>query len=120
MLTVAGEPGLGKTTLVDTFLDGLEGVPIGRGRCSERLAGTEAYLPVLESLESLVSSSAAHGPLLERLAPSWRAQLSGTAGPGHSQEQLKREFLSFLQQVSEPNRLILFVEDVHSRRAAPL
>ena len=30
-----------------------EPVRIGRGRCSERLAGTEAYLPVLEALDSL-------------------------------------------------------------------
>ena len=49
ILVVSGEAGVGKTTLVDAFVSELEerGEPdaAGRGRCSERLAGTEAYLP---------------------------------------------------------------------------
>ena len=48
LLCVAGEPGLGKTTLVEDFLAELAPAgqcTIARGRCSERLAGTEAYLP---------------------------------------------------------------------------
>ena len=59
LLCVTGEPGLGKTTLVESFLDELaaSGRPYGlaRGRCSERLAGTEAYLPFLEALDSLIT-----------------------------------------------------------------
>src|SRR5262249_25450250 len=54
MLCVAGEPGIGKTTLVEVFLHelALDRSPcyVGRGRCSERLAGTEAYLPFVEAL----------------------------------------------------------------------
>ena len=57
-LCVTGEPGIGKTTLVEDFLSELAatGRPcaLARGRCSERLAGTEAYLPFLEALESLL------------------------------------------------------------------
>ncbi len=57
-LCVTGEPGIGKTTLVEDFLGELAatGRPcaLARGRCSERLAGTEAYLPFLEALESLL------------------------------------------------------------------
>ena len=56
LITVAGEPGIGKTTIVEEFLADLRGsgrAYIARGRCSERLAGSEAYLPVLEVLESL-------------------------------------------------------------------
>src|SRR5262249_52814865 len=51
MLCVTGEPGLGKTTLVEEFLAGLEAggesCSLAPGRCSERLAGAEAHLPVL-------------------------------------------------------------------------
>ena len=51
LVFVAGEAGAGKTTLVDACLRALdetrEPVRVGRGRCSERLAGSEAYLPVL-------------------------------------------------------------------------
>src|SRR5262249_26936425 len=53
---VTGEPGIGKTTLVEEFLAKLAAsgrtCAVGRGRCSERLAGAEAYLPFLEALES--------------------------------------------------------------------
>src|SRR5262249_40541718 len=55
-LCVTGEPGIGKTTLVEDFLSELAATgrrcALARGRCSERLAGTEAYLPFLEALES--------------------------------------------------------------------
>jgi eukaryotic-like serine/threonine-protein kinase len=58
LLCVTGEPGLGKTTLVERFLDELAASgrswSLARGRCSERLAGTEAYLPLLEALDSLL------------------------------------------------------------------
>ena len=62
---ISAEAGMGKTTLVDAFVRALDdrrrAVRVGRGRCSERLAGSEAYLPVLEALDSLqrTSSSAA-------------------------------------------------------------
>ena len=57
-ITVTGEPGMGKTVLVEDFLAEIEVGPyrpvIARGRSSERLAGSEAYLPVLEALEGLM------------------------------------------------------------------
>ena len=56
--TVTGEPGLGKTALVEEFLAELAAGgashSVARGRCSERLAGAEAYLPFLEALDSLL------------------------------------------------------------------
>src|SRR5262249_39779578 len=94
MVCVTGEPGMGKTTLVEGFLDELAagrrsgekgasapGAPAGaRGRCSERLAGTEAYLPFLEALDGLLrrgGPSAAQ--LMKLLAPSWYVQLAPLA-----------------------------------------
>src|SRR5580658_1575170 len=62
MVCIGGEPGIGKTTLVEEFIAGLAARPggclVARGRCSERLAGSEAYLPVLEALESLLDGPA--------------------------------------------------------------
>src|SRR5262249_20142765 len=56
LLCVTGEPGLGKTTLVENFLEELAASgrtwSLARGGCSERLAGAEAYLPFLEALDS--------------------------------------------------------------------
>ena len=55
---MSGEPGIGKTSLVEDFLAELTARPerpiVARGRCSERLAGAEAYLPILEALDSLL------------------------------------------------------------------
>jgi hypothetical protein len=73
---VAGEPGIGKTTLIDEFLAqpaiAENGCRIARGRCSERLGGAEAYLPVLEALDSLLTSDAGEAAArgLRLLAPS--------------------------------------------------
>jgi hypothetical protein len=77
LLCVAGEPGIGKTTLVEDFLHDVEVAGgrgrVGRGRCSERLAGTEAYLPILEALETLLRGEARESAarLLKLLAPTW-------------------------------------------------
>ena len=74
MLCVTGEPGLGKTTLVEDFLDELAAggrlCSVARGRCSERLAGAEAYLPILEALDSLLQGDGgAAAQVLRLLAP---------------------------------------------------
>src|SRR5262249_54950328 len=50
VVAVTGEPGIGKSSLTDDFLGELaaggERPIIARGRCSERLAGSEACLPI--------------------------------------------------------------------------
>ena len=56
---VTGEAGFGKTTLVETFLQELDGYGalwIGHGQCIEHYGAGEAYLPVLEALGSCVRS----------------------------------------------------------------
>src|SRR5271169_3593553 len=118
LMCVAGEPGIGKTTLAEEFLAGLvaEGLnsSIARGRCSERLAGTEAYLPILEALESLLHAegSVSLAGVLKRVAPTWYVQIAPLAAndssvsrvmedaKAASQERLKRELSSFLQEAS--------------------
>src|SRR5262249_22312904 len=66
VLSISGEPGIGKTTLVSHFLEELaargERFTLAIGCCSERLAASEAFLPVLEALESLLSGPA--GPAI--------------------------------------------------------
>ena len=131
LVFVAGEAGAGKTTLVDAFLraldDSREPVRVGRGRCSERLAGSEAYLPILEVLDSLQQSEQ-HGSLsrlLRVIAPSWYAQIMPPASDdssaarlaadtvGGSRERLKREIASLLEEVSRVQPVVLWIDDVH-------
>ncbi len=129
MLVVSGEAGVGKTTLVDAFVSELEerGEPVrvGRGRCSERLAGTEAYLPVLEALESLQRSEQLGSltRLVRALAPSWYAQLMppsendssaarlAAETAGGSQERLKREIAALLEEAGRMQPIVLWFDD---------
>jgi predicted ATPase len=130
-LCVAGEPGIGKTTLVEDFLADVAAAgracTLARGRCSERLAGTEAYLPFLEALESLLrgEDGEAVARVMKVAAPTWYAQVVPRAAEDSSfarvleqakaasQERLKREIGAFLQEVSRLRPLLLFVDDLH-------
>ncbi len=128
LLCVAGEPGIGKTTLVEDFLAELATAnqfSVAHGRCSERLAGTEAYLPLLEALESLLQSDQRIATAMKQLAPTWYAQVVPLSGEGEesarllaevkaaSQERMKRELANFLQSVAHPRPLVLFFDDLH-------
>jgi predicted ATPase len=141
LVCVPGEPGMGKTTLVEDFLSdlraGSQACIIARGRCSERLAGTEAYLPWLEALDSLlrgaggqlqartsVLGSESIAQTTKRLAPTWYAQVMPLqpddssvermlAERAASQERMKREVGALLQEVSERQPLVLFFDDLH-------
>ena len=131
MLTILGEPGIGKTNLVDDFLAELMRQPerpyVVRGRCSERLAGSEAYLPVLEALDQLLhrSSSGSIHALIKSVAPTWYVQVAHVGSsqesanrireeaPAVSQERMKRELGVLLQEASRQRPLVLFLDDLH-------
>src|SRR4029450_1228641 len=53
---VTGEPGIGKTTLVETFAGWAEGggrAVVARGQCLEHRGAPEPYLPVFDALGRL-------------------------------------------------------------------
>ena len=132
VISVAGEPGIGKSTLIEDFIEESQhagaACHVARGRCSERLAGTEAYLPLLDALENLLRSPE-HGSSLARLlktvAPLWHAQISPSttdvglkgepkaAAAIRSQERLKRELVAFMEEAARGRPLLLFLDDVH-------
>ena len=118
LLCVAGEAGIGKTTVTETFLSSLSEneARVARGRCSERLAGTEAYLPVLEVLESLMGDPVL-AETMKRRAPSWHSQVARlTPEPEQAasqQERLKRELTGFIQEITRERPLVVFLDDLH-------
>jgi serine/threonine protein kinase/predicted ATPase len=135
LLCVTGQPGLGKSSLVESFLEALpagdQACSIGRGRCSERLGEAEAYLPILEALDDLLQSDreASAGRLLKAVAPTWYVQVAPRTGDAcperlvedvqsSSQERMKRELIAFFQEVSRLRPLVLFLDDVHWADAA--
>jgi predicted ATPase/tRNA A-37 threonylcarbamoyl transferase component Bud32 len=130
-LTVMGEPGIGKTILVEDFLAELAQLPerpfVVRGRCSERLAGAEAYLPLLEALDSLLhqSSWSSVPSLIKTVAPTWYVQVAHAEAsqesvarvredaPAVSQERMKRELGALLLEASQLRPFVLFLDDLH-------
>src|SRR5262249_38282854 len=60
LVFVTGEAGIGKTTLVDAFLQQAclqPNLRIARGHCVEGFGGKEAYYPMLEALGQLIRDS---------------------------------------------------------------
>jgi predicted ATPase/predicted Ser/Thr protein kinase len=131
ILAVTGEAGIGKTSLLEEFLADLanrgERPVLARGRCSERLAGAEAYLPIFEALDSLLHGHSIPpvSGAMKTLAPTWYGLVSGDsaesstsvaareAGPAASQERMKRELAALCQELSRTQPLVLFIDDLH-------
>jgi predicted ATPase len=126
---IAGEPGIGKTTLVEDFLAEVAAGPgrclVARGNCSELLADSEAYLPAIDALENLLRSepSGAAARLMRVVAPAWYSQLGPSVRGGWDEDAaeprasskgaLLREFVNFLQEAARLGTIVLFFDDVH-------
>jgi predicted ATPase len=128
---VIGEPGIGKTSVVDEVVARWERGPlrpiVARGKCSERLAGTEAYLPILEILDHLLrrGGQTTFVDMMRQVAPTWYVHVvplstgSTTAEKIRediktiSQERMKRELAAYFQDISQVRPLVLVLEDVH-------
>ncbi len=88
---------------------------------SERLAGTQAYLPFLDALNDVIRGGADRpaSALLKRLAPTWhaivlpRASRRGSRPAEPSQERMCFELATFLQRLAEDRPLVLFLDDLH-------
>src|SRR6185437_10294874 len=126
---VTGEPGIGKTTIVQAFLEQRSrdsGVLVARGQCLEHYGSGEAYLPVLDAFSRLCRSAAATPVLncLRQHAPSWLAQMPSVIAPAersllysHAQvatrERMLREMAEAIETLSSENPFLLLLEDLH-------
>jgi energy-coupling factor transporter ATP-binding protein EcfA2 len=127
MVFVTGEPGIGKTTLVNAFSGELpaDRVLTIRGQCIEQSGHGEPYLPLLEGLRRLCESpeGGAVTAALGRRAPTWLIQMPGlfpdaelaalqqrTAGA--TQERMLRELCEALEHLSVERPVVLAIEDL--------
>jgi DNA-binding winged helix-turn-helix (wHTH) protein len=121
---IAGEPGIGKTTLIEQFIASLGDIACARGQCVEHYGTGESYLPVLEALEELCRSDAEVPSLLRAVAPTWLLQLPWLSTPeerealrrelaGVSPDRMLREMGQFLDRYTEHRALLLVTEDLH-------
>lgn len=121
---LAGEPGIGKTTLIEHFVSGLGGVACARGQCVEHYGAGEPYLPVLEALADLCRTDPELPELLRTVAPIWLLQLPwlSTAQErdalrreltGVGPERMLREMGELLDRYTAQRPLLLVTEDLH-------
>jgi DNA-binding winged helix-turn-helix (wHTH) protein/tetratricopeptide (TPR) repeat protein len=121
---VTGDPGIGKTTLIERFISDLGDVTCARGQCVEQYGAGEPYLPVLEALAELCRSDSAAAPLLRAVAPTWLLQLPWLSTTeerdalrqelaGVRPDRMLREMGELLDRYSETRPLLLVTEDLH-------
>jgi DNA-binding winged helix-turn-helix (wHTH) protein/predicted ATPase len=126
---VTGAPGIGKTTMIDLFLEQVRTRSeawIGRGQCLEQYGEGEAYLPVLEALGQLCRGPGGKQALavLQRYAPTWLVQLPSLVGEaeldalqrkvaGATRGRMLREMAEALEALTAERGLVLVVEDLH-------
>jgi DNA-binding winged helix-turn-helix (wHTH) protein/tetratricopeptide (TPR) repeat protein len=125
VIFVSGEPGIGKTSLLEVFLSSADLV-WAKGECVEQYGAGEPYLPILTALERLCRSTAG-GPLIEslrRTAPGWLAQLPSLIDPaeqaalvhrlsGWTSQRMLRELASVLEALAGERVLVMWLEDLH-------
>ncbi|HEY8518401.1 MAG TPA: AAA family ATPase [Candidatus Binatia bacterium] len=126
---LTGEPGIGKTTVVDAFVARVAAtatVRVVRGQCLERYGASEAYLPVLEALERLCREAGRPriAELLARWAPTWLVQMPSLLDAdeaarlrqetlGATPERMLREMTEALDLITRETTLVLVLEDLH-------
>lgn len=128
-LFLTGEAGIGKTTLVDAFVEQVQAetsVWIGRGQCVEHYGAGEAYLPLLEALGRLGRGPGGPhlGAALRQQAPSWLVHLPALVSAdeyrlvqqraeGLTRERMLRELAEAVEGVTATQPLLIVLEDLH-------
>ncbi|MBI3303507.1 MAG: AAA family ATPase, partial [Deltaproteobacteria bacterium] len=136
LVFVTGEPGIGKTTVVEAFLAHLgtaTDVWIGRGQCIEHHGAGEAYMPVLEALRRLCREPGGERllALLNQYAPTWLVQLPALLSAddlealqrkvqGATRERMLREMAEAVEALTVERPLVLWLEDLHWSDASTL
>ena len=128
LVFVTGEPGIGKTSLVDSFAQHESvdrSIRIVRGQCVEGFGGKEAYYPVLEAFGLLMQSPDRDDVVrnLVAQAPTWFIQFPSIIKAeqrerlhrellGATRERMVREICDALETLTADRPLVLILEDL--------
>jgi AAA ATPase domain len=126
---VAAPVGVGKTALVDVFVDRLsdrEPVLVGWGQGVGQFGEREAYLPVLDALSGLCRGPHGHHvrEVLGSVAPTWLLQLPRLLEPadleslrmrtvGATPERVLRELAEAVEEITADRPLVVVCESLH-------
>jgi DNA-binding winged helix-turn-helix (wHTH) protein/predicted ATPase len=126
---ITGEAGIGKTTLVESFLLSAAREPqvwIAQGQCLEQYGVGEAYLPALEAVSRLCQEPGRDRliELLRRRAPTWLLQMPWLVSAadqeafereaaGSTRERMLREMAETIEALTAETPLVMALEDLH-------
>lgn len=129
VVLVSGEPGIGKTAVVEAFAAQAASqgpLWLAQGQCVQSYGVHEAYQPVLEALAPLCRAPAGERliALLRQHAPTWLVQMPWllTAADrthlqqelhGATRERMLREFAELVERLTTETPLLLLLEDLH-------
>ena len=128
MVFVTGEPGIGKSALVDAFVQQLSNsqeVRLAHGQCLDHHGVGEPYLPLIEALVRLASSpgGAVVKTILAAQAPAWLAQMPSLltrsergrleARGRTTREHMLRELTLAIEAIAAGTPLLVKLEDIH-------
>ncbi len=124
MVWIAGEAGVGKTTLIEQFLSELAPQSWVKGHCVDPFGAGEPYLPALEAVSDLCRRDPGMIARLRSTAPTWLLQLPWLCSEsertslrqelaGSSQERMVREARELFDGYSLEHPIVFVVEDLH-------
>jgi len=129
LVLLAGEAGIGKTTLVEHFLANTKAsadVLVSCGQCIEQYGSSEPYLPWIEVLNHFAADYDKERlvDLLRRYAPMWLVQLPWLIEAserralqreiaGLTRERMIRELAETIEALAVDNPVIVVLEDLH-------
>jgi predicted ATPase/class 3 adenylate cyclase len=133
---VTGEPGIGKTTVVNAFVENFRGQKDFRltyGQCVEHYGAGDAYLPLLEAAHRLCRSPGGERIIaaLQKHAPTWLSQMPGVLSAtefdalqqrvqGFTHERMLREMAEALEVHTAKRGIVVILEDLHWSDTATL
>lgn len=128
LVLVSGEPGIGKSALIEFFLAGVvtdRGIRIARGQCLDHHGAGEPYLPMIDALTRMASAPGGRDlrKLLAEQAPGWLAQMPSLWTRAErnafamrglpTRDRLLRELTLAIEAICKRTPLVVHLEDVH-------
>jgi DNA-binding winged helix-turn-helix (wHTH) protein len=112
LVSITGDIGMGKTALIDVFLQDLlkdaQTFYLARSRCSESLTAAEPFISWIEALSGIAKEPSV-ADIMQKEAPTWYREMTHT-GSGVA-PQMKRELADFCGQISTLHPLVIVIDD---------